>query len=99
MLYMILGQDAPDSLQRRRAARPEHLARLQTLIEQGRLVLAGPRPRIDAADPGEAGFHGSLIIAEFDDLAAARQWAEADPYVAAGVFTEVDVQPFVQSLP
>lgn len=99
MLYAILGHDGPDSLAARRANRPAHLERLQSLQQQGRLVLAGPRPRIDAADPGEAGFSGSLVIAEFSSLDEARRWADADPYVAAGVYTAVDVYPFVQALP
>ncbi|WP_018879488.1 YciI family protein [Thioalkalivibrio sp. ALE9] len=96
MLYMIQGQDAPDSLDARLAARPEHVARLQALRDDGRLVLAGPCPAIDSNDPGPAGFTGSLIVAEFPSLEAARTWADADPYVAAGVYTAVDVRPFKQ---
>ncbi|WP_018866495.1 MULTISPECIES: YciI family protein [unclassified Thioalkalivibrio] len=96
MLYMIQGQDAPDSLDARLAARPEHVARLQALRDDGRLVLAGPFPAIDSNDPGPAGFTGSLIVAEFPSLEAARTWADADPYVAAGVYTAVDVRPFKQ---
>lgn len=96
MLYMIQGQDAPDSLDARLAARPEHVARLQALHEAGRLVLAGPLPAIDTDDPGPAGFTGSLIVAEFPSLEAAHEWADADPYVAAGVYTAVDVRPFKQ---
>ncbi|WP_018880777.1 YciI family protein [Thioalkalivibrio sp. ALE30] len=96
MLYMIQGQDAPDSLDARLAARPEHVARLQALRDDGRLVLAGPFPAIDSNDPGPAGFTGSLIVAEFPSLEAARAWADADPYVAAGVYTAVDVRPFKQ---
>lgn len=99
MLYMILGDDKPDALPRRRAARPAHLEHLQPLQAQGRLILAGPRPRVDAMDAGEAGFHGSLIIAEFENLQAAQAWAAADPYVAADVFSHVTVQPFVKVLP
>lgn len=99
MLYAIIGRDQPDSLSRRREARPAHLERLQRLQDQGRLVLAGPHPAIDAADPGEAGFTGSLVVAEFADLTSARAWAEADPYVAAGVYAEVRVEPFIQVLP
>ena len=99
MLYAILGHDAPDSLAARRANRPAHLERLQALQMQGRLVLAGPRPRVDAADPGEAGFSGSLVIADFASLREARAWADADPYVAAGVYVSIDVYPFVQALP
>ncbi|WP_018174102.1 MULTISPECIES: YciI family protein [unclassified Thioalkalivibrio] len=96
MLYMIQGQDAPDSLDARLAARPEHVARLQALHDAGRLVLAGPLPAIDSNDPGPAGFTGSLIVAEFPSLEAAHDWANADPYVAAGVYTSVDVRPFKQ---
>ncbi|WP_018862725.1 MULTISPECIES: YciI family protein [unclassified Thioalkalivibrio] len=96
MLYMIQGQDAPDSLDARLAARPEHVARLQALHEAGRLVLAGPLPAIDSNDPGPAGFTGSLIVAEFPSLEAAHEWADADPYVASGVYASVDVRPFKQ---
>ncbi|WP_019594274.1 YciI family protein [Thioalkalivibrio sp. ALM2T] len=96
MLYMIQGEDAPDSLDARLAARPEHVARLQALRDDGRLILAGPCPAIDSNDPGPAGFTGSLIVAEFPSLDAAREWADADPYVAAGVYTAVDVRPFKQ---
>ncbi|TJY62192.1 YciI family protein [Sinimarinibacterium sp. CAU 1509] len=99
MLYMILGHDRSDSLALRRATRPEHVAYLQQLIDQGRLVMAGPRPRIDASDPGDAGFAGSLIVAEFDDLASAKAWAAADPYQRAGVFDSVVVEPFIKALP
>ena len=99
MLYMILGQDVDDSLNRRLAARPEHLARLQALQEQGRLIMAGPLPAIDSPDPGEAGFSGSLIVAEFVSLEAAEIWAAADPYMAAGVYEHVTVKPFKQVLP
>ncbi|MBC6941611.1 MAG: YciI family protein [Xanthomonadales bacterium] len=99
MLYAIIGTDVPDSLALRAAARPAHLQRLQALREQGHLVLAGPLPAIDAADPGPAGYSGSLIVAEFADLAAAQAWAAADPYVAGGVYAQVDVRPFRQVLP
>ncbi|MBI2382804.1 MAG: YciI family protein [Gammaproteobacteria bacterium] len=99
MLYVILGHDAPDALSRRLAARPAHLERLKQLQKEGRLLLAGPRPKVDAADPGAAGYHGSLIVAEFPDLAAARAWAESDPYRLQGVFNKVEVWPFVKSLP
>lgn len=99
MWYVIEGTDAPDSLPGRRAARPAHLARLETLKQEGRLLLAGPFPAIDAADPGEAGFTGSLIVAEFADLAAAQAWAAVDPYVDAGVYARVDVRPFRKVLP
>lgn len=99
MLYMIRGDDHPDALAARLAARPAHLARLQALQDEGRLLLAGPCPAIDSPDPGPAGFTGSLIVAEFADLAAARAWAEADPYVAAGVYAQVSVQPFKKVFP
>jgi uncharacterized protein YciI len=99
MWYAITGIDHPGSLDKRKAARPRHLARLQALLEEGRLLLAGPFPAIDAEDPGPAGFSGSLIIAEFDDLAAAKDWADHDPYRAAGVYKEVTVRPFRQTLP
>ncbi|HET9818896.1 MAG TPA: YciI family protein [Rhodanobacteraceae bacterium] len=99
MWYAIIGIDVENSLGRRKAARPAHLARLQKLLEEGRLLMAGPFPAIDAEDPGPAGFLGSLIIAEFDDLDAAKQWADADPYRAAGVYREVTVRPFRQTLP
>lgn len=99
MLYAILGTDVPASLERRRAVRPEHLARLTALREAGRLVLGGPFPAIDSPDPGPNGFTGSLIIAEFDSLEAARAWAQADPYVTTGVFASVEVRPFLKVLP
>lgn len=99
MLYAIIGQDIPGSLDKRMAARPTHLARLQALQEAGRLLLAGPFPAVDAADPGPAGFTGSLIVAEFASLADAQEWADADPYVAAGVFSQVTVKPFRRVLP
>ncbi len=99
MLYAIHGTDVPGSLPRRLAARPAHLARLKTLQDEGRLVLAGPFPAVDSNDPGPAGFSGSLIVAEFDSLDAARAWADADPYVAAGVYAGVEVKPFRKVLP
>ena len=99
MLYAIISRDHPDSLLKRRAARPDHLERLQQLQREGRLILAGPHPAIDAEDPAEAGFTGSLVVAEFADLATARAWAEADPYAAAGVYAEVEVKPFLKVLP
>jgi uncharacterized protein YciI len=99
MLYAIRGTDVPDSLEKRKTARPAHLARLEQLRDAGRLVVSGPFPAIDAEDPGPAGFTGSLIVAEFDSLEEARAWAEADPYVAAGVYAEVSVQPFRKVLP
>ena len=99
MWYAITDIDVENSLDKRKAARPAHLARLQKLLDEGRLLLAGPFPAIDAEDPGPAGFSGSLIIAEFDDLDAAKQWADTDPYRAAGVYREVTVRPFRQTLP
>ncbi|MDA1107377.1 MAG: YciI family protein [Proteobacteria bacterium] len=99
MLYVIQGADLPDSLERRRAARPAHLARLTALRDAGRLVLAGPHPAIDSPDPSAAGFTGSLIVAEFPSLAEAQAWADADPYCSAGVYASVSVKPFIQVLP
>ena len=99
MLYAIVGDDIANSLERRLAARPAHLARLNELDAAGRLVLAGPCPAIDSPDPGPAGFSGSLIVAEFETLADAQGWADADPYVAAGVYARVTVRPFRQVLP
>lgn len=94
MLYAIIASDAPDSLDKRLATRPAHLARLEQLRNEGRLVLAGPHPAIDSNDPGPAGFSGSLIVAEFESLSAAQSWADADPYNAAGVYVSVQVKPF-----
>ncbi|MCU7959880.1 MAG: YciI family protein [gamma proteobacterium symbiont of Bathyaustriella thionipta] len=99
MWYSIIAEDKPDSLSSRLKARPDHLARLQQLQQQGRLLVAGPQPAIDCEDPGEAGFSGSLIIAEFASLDDARQWADADPYIAAGVYRQVSVKPFKKVLP
>lgn len=99
MLYVIIGTDAPDSLPKRQQARPAHLARLEALKSEGRLILAGPFPAIDNVDPGPAGFTGSLIVAEFESLDAARAWAQADPYLDAGVYREVEVKPFRRVLP
>jgi hypothetical protein len=99
MHYLILGHDTDDSLPRRLAARPAHLERLHALRDAGRLLLAGPCPAIDSPDPGAAGFSGSLIVAEFDSLVAAQRWAQEDPYVAAGVYSSVDVRPFKRVLP
>lgn len=99
MLYAIISEDKPDSLSRRLEARPAHLARLQSLQEAGRLILAGPHPAVDSEDPGDAGFSGSLVVAEFSDLAAAQAWADADPYVAADVYARVTVKPFKKVLP
>lgn len=99
MWYLIIGCDAPDSLARRIEARPAHLQRLHALRDEGRLKLAGPLPAIDAEDPGEAGFVGSAIVAEFDDFQAAREWAQADPYFDSGVYESVQVLPFRPVLP
>ena len=99
MLYAIIAEDAPNSLEKRLEARPNHLARLTVLQEQGRLILAGPFPAIDSIDPGMAGFSGSLIVAEFSDLVSAQAWAEADPFVIAGVYHHVTVKPFRKTLP
>ena len=99
MWYAIEGHDAEGTLPKRLAVRQQHLARLHELREQGRLLLAGPCPAIDAEDPGEAGYSGSIVIAEFDSLDQARAWADADPYVAAGVYARVDVRPFRKVLP
>lgn len=99
MWYVITGTDVPDSLEKRLAARPAHLARLQALQNEGRLLLAGPFPAVDAVDPGAAGFTGSLIVAEFASKQAAQEWADADPYVAAGVYAGVSVNPFRKVFP
>lgn len=99
MLYVIFGEDVPDSLEQRMATRPAHLARLAAMQDAGRIVLGGPLPAIDSPDPGPAGFSGSLIVAEFDSLDDARAWADADPYVAAGVYAKVTVKPFKQVFP
>ena len=99
MLYAIISQDVENSLEKRKEARPDHIARLNKLQDQGRLILAGPHPSIDVSDPGEAGFSGSLIVAKFDDLQEARKWADADPYVYAGVYSSVVVKPFNKVLP
>jgi uncharacterized protein YciI len=99
MWYLIIGCDVSDSLAQRLAARPAHLQRLHALRDAGRLKLAGPLPAIDCEDPGEAGFVGSVIVAEFEDFAAARAWAQEDPYFAAGVYESVQVLPFKPVLP
>lgn len=99
MLYAIISQDIENSLEKRLAARPDHIERLNQLKEAGKLVLAGPHPAIDSEDPGTAGFTGSLIVAEFDSLAHAQAWADADPYITAGVYQQVTVKPFKQVLP
>ena len=99
MLYAILSVDVAESLDKRKSARPAHLKRLQDLQDQGRLVLAGPHPAIDTDNPGDAGFTGSLVIAEFSSLQDANDWADADPYVEAGVYASVSVKPFKQVFP
>ncbi|MEW5756694.1 MAG: YciI family protein [Pseudomonadota bacterium] len=99
MLYAIICQDVENSLERRKAARPDHLKRLEALQAEGRLVLAGPHPAIDSPDPGPAGFTGSLIVAEFASLDAAKTWAATDPYVSAGVYGEITIKPFKQVFP
>ncbi|MFO1388991.1 YciI family protein [Cellvibrio sp.] len=99
MLYAIISEDVSDSLEKRKMARPDHLARLQLLKDEGRLVLAGPHPKIDNENPGDAGFSGSLVVAEFVSLAEAEAWAAIDPYVAAGVYANVTVKPFKKVLP
>ena len=99
MLYAIVAEDVEHSLDKRKAARPAHMLRMQQLIADGRVILAGPMPSIDSPDPGPSGFSGSLIVADFESLEAAREWIEADPYVAQGVFARVSVKPFIQVLP
>ncbi len=99
MLYAIIAEDVDNSLQGRLAARPKHLERLTALQEQGRLILAGPHPAIDTEDPGEAGFSGSLVVAEFDSLEDAKTWADDDPYVTAGVYANVTIKPFKKVFP
>jgi uncharacterized protein len=99
MLYVLIGRDSPNSLAARSGARPAHLLRVQQLQDAGRLILAGPLPAIDSIDPGPAGFVGSLIVAEFESIEAARLWADADPYVVAGVYHTVEIYPFKKVLP
>ena len=99
MLYAIVGEDIPNSLEKRLSVRPAHVQRLTQLQDAGRLLLAGPCPAIDSIDPGPAGFSGSLIVAEFASLQEAQAWAEADPYVAAGVYAKVSVKPFKKTFP
>ncbi len=99
MLYVIIGEDNENSLEKRLRVRPRHLERLNRLRDEGRMILAGPFPAIDSPDPGPAGFTGSMIVAEFESLAAARAWADADPYLAEGVYKRVDVRPFRKTLP
>ena len=99
MLYAIISEDVADSLSKRLSVRPSHVERLTHLQDKGRLVLAGPHPAIDTPDPGDAGFTGSLIVADFESLEAAQQWAENDPYMSAGVYARVQVKPFKKVLP
>ena len=99
MLYAIISQDVENSLQDRLAARPKHLERLTALQDQGRLILAGPHPAIDSEDPGESGFSGSLVVAEFESIEEAQAWADSDPYIEAGVYANVTVKPFKKVFP
>lgn len=99
MLYAVISEDKENSLSKRLETRPAHLARLEMLNSEGRLILAGPHPAIDNEDPGAEGFSGSLVVAEFDSLAAAQDWANADPYLEAGVYAKVIVKPFKKVLP
>ncbi len=99
MWYAVISTDREDTLDKRLAARPEHLDRLKTLLDAGRLLLAGPHPAIDSTDPGSAGFTGSLVIAEFASIEDAKAWADDDPYIAAGVYESVTVKPFIKVLP
>lgn len=99
MLYVFVAQDVDNSLEKRKSARPAHLARLQELDDAGRLVVAGPLPAVDSDAPGDAGFTGSVVIAAFDSLDEAQAWADVDPYVAAGVYESVTVKPFIKALP
>jgi uncharacterized protein YciI len=99
MLYVLIGEDAPGTLEARMAARPAHLARLEALRDEGRLLIAGPMPSIDSPDPGPAGFFGSLVVAEFPSLDAAERWLAADPYVEQGVFARTTVRPYKKVLP
>ncbi|HLR17880.1 MAG TPA: YciI family protein [Alcanivoracaceae bacterium] len=98
MYYAIIATDAPNTLAERMAARPAHLQRLQALQQQGRLFVAGPHPALDTAEPGEAGFTGSLVIAEFPSLEEAKKWAAEDPYIEAGVYSDVTVKPYILAL-
>jgi len=99
MWFVIWAEDVPNSLAARRATRPAHLERLQQLLADGRLLVAGPCPAIASNDPGEAGFTGSMVVAEFDSLEEAQRWADADPYIAAGVYAKVTVKPYIKALP
>ena len=99
MLYVIWARDVPDSLRKRQTARPDHVVRLKALVDQGRLIIAGPMPAVDSSDPGDAGMSGSMIVAEFPSLVDAQSWADADPYITAGVYEEVIVKPYLKVLP
>lgn len=99
MLYAIISEDITNSLEKRKGARPAHLERIQALVDEGRVIVAGPHPAIDTEDPGEAGFTGSLVVADFSSLEEAQAWADADPYAAAGVYANVTVKPFKKVLP
>ncbi len=99
MLYAIISEDVDNSLDKHKGVRSAHLERIQGLVDEGRVIVAGPHPSIDTEDPGEAGFTGSLIVAEFNNLKDAQDWADADPYVAAGVYARVTVKPFKKVLP
>ena len=99
MLYAIISEDINNSLEKRMDARPAHLERIQSLVDEGRVIVAGPHPAIDSEDPGEAGFTGSLVIAEFGSLEEAQTWANSDPYMVAGVYARVTVKPFKKVLP
>jgi|SRR5690554_4407448 len=99
MWFVIWAEDAPNSLAGRKATRPAHLERLKALQTEGRLLVAGPCPAIACADPGDAGFTGSMVVAEFDNLTQAQAWADADPYFAAGVYAKVTVKPYIKALP
>jgi len=99
MFYAIISEDIPNSLEKRKSARPSHIERLELLKQEGRLLIAGPHPAIDSNEPGDAGFTGSLVIAEFDALTDAQAWADNDPYVSAGVYSKVTVKPFKRVLP
>ena len=97
--YAIISEDMPGTLDKRLAARPDHLARLTALVDEGRLLIAGPHPAVDSPEPGSAGFSGSLVVAEFESLDNAKAWADADPYIAAGVYERVIVKPYIRVLP
>ncbi len=99
MWYAVMSEDYPGSLEKRLAARPEHVARLKGLCDEGRLLIAGPHPAVDSPDPGPAGFTGSLVVVDFTSLSEAKAWADDDPYIAAGVYSKVTVKPFNRVLP